>query len=128
MFSKLFKFLFVVSIVVLLLGAGAYFILNQPIPPSKSGPKAEELTQKMLKAINYTNYKKVRYLEWTFKGKHHYKWDKLKGHVIVKWEDVEVQLNLNNYSKSERSEEHTSELQSRENLVCRLLLEKKDIS
>src|SRR5690606_42149500 len=33
------------------------------------------------------------------------------------------------YSRStlhERSEEHTSELQSRENLVCRLLLEKKN--
>src|SRR5690606_39807241 len=28
-------------------------------------------------------------------------------------------------SKANRSEEHTSELQSRENLVCRLLLEKK---
>src|SRR5690606_39692714 len=28
-------------------------------------------------------------------------------------------------SDEERSEEHTSELQSRENLVCRLLLEKK---
>src|SRR5690606_41499352 len=28
-------------------------------------------------------------------------------------------------SKRARSEEHTSELQSRENLVCRLLLEKK---
>src|SRR5690606_42058254 len=28
-------------------------------------------------------------------------------------------------SASNRSEEHTSELQSRENLVCRLLLEKK---
>src|SRR5690606_41428313 len=28
-------------------------------------------------------------------------------------------------SSRERSEEHTSELQSRENLVCRLLLEKK---
>src|SRR5436309_14304137 len=28
-------------------------------------------------------------------------------------------------SSSVRSEEHTSELQSRENLVCRLLLEKK---
>src|SRR5690606_39576463 len=27
--------------------------------------------------------------------------------------------------REERSEEHTSELQSRENLVCRLLLEKK---
>src|SRR5690606_41992544 len=29
-------------------------------------------------------------------------------------------------SRSGRSEEHTSELQSRENLVCRLLLEKKN--
>src|SRR5690606_41042805 len=28
---------------------------------------------------------------------------------------------------ADRSEEHTSELQSRENLVCRLLLEKKKI-
>src|SRR5436309_8118910 len=33
-----------------------------------------------------------------------------------------------NYTKAvKRSEEHTSELQSRENLVCRLLLEKKKI-
>src|SRR5436309_6025732 len=39
-------------------------------------------------------------------------------HVLV--------LNLNFIVISEiRSEEHTSELQSRENLVCRLLLEKK---
>src|SRR2546430_5995394 len=29
--------------------------------------------------------------------------------------------------KTERSEEHTSELQSQSNLVCRLLLEKKNI-
>src|SRR5436309_10026491 len=30
-------------------------------------------------------------------------------------------------TRSRRSEEHTSELQSRENLVCRLLLEKKKL-
>src|SRR5690606_40611015 len=30
-------------------------------------------------------------------------------------------------ARAARSEEHTSELQSRENLVCRLLLEKKNI-
>src|SRR2546430_4111456 len=30
------------------------------------------------------------------------------------------------YSPSSRSEEHTSELQSQSNLVCRLLLEKKN--
>src|SRR5690606_39560466 len=33
--------------------------------------------------------------------------------------------NFDNLSIGNRSEEHTSELQSRENLVCRLLIEKK---
>src|SRR5436309_3733995 len=32
------------------------------------------------------------------------------------------------HGRHRRSEEHTSELQSRENLVCRLLLEKKKVS
>src|SRR5690606_41824389 len=36
-----------------------------------------------------------------------------------------VGLDANYESEIVRSEEHTSELQSRENLVCRLLLEKK---
>src|SRR5690606_41947162 len=39
-------------------------------------------------------------------------------------------ISLDNYfilGDQARSEEHTSELQSRENLVCRLLLEKKNI-
>src|SRR5690606_40454708 len=34
-------------------------------------------------------------------------------------------LVVNRFAEGLRSEEHTSELQSRENLVCRLLLEKK---
>src|SRR5690606_40379511 len=37
-----------------------------------------------------------------------------------------VKLRDRSLSKFGRSEEHTSELQSRENLVCRLLLEKKN--
>src|SRR5690606_39631484 len=34
--------------------------------------------------------------------------------------------NVTRFYREPRSEEHTSELQSRENLVCRLLLEKKE--
>src|SRR2546427_2290119 len=34
-------------------------------------------------------------------------------------------LSLQYHNKKDRSEEHTSELQSQSNLVCRLLLEKK---
>src|SRR5690606_41323599 len=43
-------------------------------------------------------------------------------------EEIRAYLNKNEDDKKTRvfrSEEHTSELQSRENLVCRLLLEKK---
>src|SRR5690606_39773919 len=46
----------------------------------------------------------------------------LVGSIIIKAYNGDVEV----YSQRlNRSEEHTSELQSRENLVCRLLLEKK---
>src|SRR2546430_9065474 len=40
-------------------------------------------------------------------------------------EDPEDQQDTRPHDGDERSEEHTSELQSQSNLVCRLLLEKK---
>src|SRR5688572_32292081 len=42
-------------------------------------------------------------------------------------DDVGKPLRDNTVTLFERSEEHTSELQSQSNLVCRLLLEKKKI-
>ena len=39
--------------------------------------------------------------------------------------EIEEIIVIGELSRSARSEEHTSELQSRTNLVCRLLLEKK---
>src|SRR5699024_12301415 len=41
------------------------------------------------------------------------------------WESVEGKPDVLIYKEGERSEEHTSELQSRFDLVCRLLLEEK---
>src|SRR5690606_40471066 len=49
--------------------------------------------------------------------------------VFIQWLGLyTVFLPLANHQAPGRSEEHTSELQSRENLVCRLLLEKKNKS
>src|SRR5690606_40613782 len=50
--------------------------------------------------------------------------------IVREYEAVEIVVGLPRTLRGEkgnaaRSEEHTSELQSRENLVCRLLLEKK---
>src|SRR2546427_9351532 len=42
-------------------------------------------------------------------------------------EELHVGMGYARLAREERSEEHTSELQSQSNLVCRLLLEKKKI-
>src|SRR3712207_8288148 len=52
----------------------------------------------------------------------------LIGHSVIEYGVLESLLqrtNLTGRSQMERPEEHTSELQSRQYLVCRLLLEKK---
>src|SRR5690606_40447062 len=46
--------------------------------------------------------------------------------VAVVAVELAARLRLPEVALGARSEEHTSELQSRENLVCRLLLEKKN--
>src|SRR5690606_41037655 len=43
----------------------------------------------------------------------------------VSWSEIVARAGGDGRDGQDRSEEHTSELQSRENLVCRLLLEKK---
>src|SRR5690606_40973893 len=49
-----------------------------------------------------------------------------KGRELTSWPSLRTDLeNAGARWNDARSEEHTSELQSRENLVCRLLLEKK---
>src|SRR5258707_11635008 len=54
--------------------------------------------------------------------------DMTLGQAALKWlldEPLVVTTLPNIYDDEQRSEEHTSELQSRQYLVCRLLLEKK---
>src|SRR5690606_39468257 len=67
--------------------------------------------------------------EWDEKTGQYYYHGFLKEQPDLNWRNKEVQEAMFNVMRfwldKGRSEEHTSELQSRENLVCRLLLEKK---
>lgn len=62
--------------------------------------KADELANKILKAIKHEAYKKTRFIEWSFAGKRHYKWDKEKHIVAVSWDTIRVNLQPNNMDKS----------------------------
>lgn len=91
-----------------------YALYDKTLPAGQSGPEAEALAQKMLRAINNEAYQNTRFLEWSFNGgAHEYKWDKLNGRVEVKWDDYAVDLNLNDTSRSYTIKEN-SELSVKE--------------
>ena len=85
----------------LLLFGFLFFKYNEDLPSGVSGENADELAYKMLHALNYEAYKNTDYLEWTFKKRRHYKWQKNKNTCDVFWKEYRVSLNLNNYEQSD---------------------------
>lgn len=77
-----------------------YFKYNEDLPVGKSGPAAEALAQNMLEALDFEAYKNTNYLEWTFKNRHHFKWQKDEGTCIVYWKEYKVDLDLKDPSES----------------------------
>lgn len=77
-----------------------YFKYNEDLPVGKSGQAAETLAQNMLESLDYEAYKNTNYLEWTFKNRHHFKWQKNEGTCVVYWKEYKVDLNLNEPSES----------------------------
>ena len=62
--------------------------------------KADQLANKILKAINHEAYKKTRYIEWSFGGRRSFKWDKEKHVVAVSWDTILVNLHPRNKENS----------------------------
>jgi len=77
-----------------------YFKYDEELPHGNQGVEAEILAVKMLDALNYEAYKKTNYIEWTFKNRHHYKWEKDKNICAVYWKDYKVILHLNDLNQS----------------------------
>ncbi|MBU2951191.1 hypothetical protein KO493_10830 [Tamlana agarivorans] len=73
-----------------------YFKYNEDLPTGVQGEAADQLAYKMLDALDYEAYKNTAYIEWTFKKRHHYKWDKSKNICEVFWKSYRVVLDLNN--------------------------------
>lgn len=64
-----------------------------------SNPKADALAHKILKKIKHEAYKKTRYIEWSFRGRRSYKWDKQKN--IVELNGInKIILSLDNMTDS----------------------------
>lgn len=77
-----------------------YFKYNEKLPKGKQGVEADSLAIKMLNALDYQSYKETDYIEFTFKGRHHYKWQKSENTCVVEWSHFKVELDLNNTKNS----------------------------
>src|SRR3712207_6958323 len=76
----------------------------------RSSPLTELASQSDRKELRMTLFERLDAVQE--------RWNVLRHPFYTRWERGEL-------TRDERSEEHTSELQSRQYLVCRLLLEKK---
>lgn len=77
-----------------------YLKYNEDLPTGVKGEQADALANKMLDALNHEAYDATNYLEWTFKNRHHYKWQKDKNICDVYWKDFKVKVHLNDTIKS----------------------------
>lgn len=83
-------------------------------------PKADKIANTMLKAIKHEAYKETRFIEWGYKGKRFYKWDKQQHIVDIRWNDARVVLHPNELSKS-TAYLNDKEIPFNKNLVSRAL-------
>lgn len=90
--KKLFR---VLSIVLLLLIACIfifYLIKNERLPEGQRGPRADEMATKMMEALNKMAWDSTEHVKWTFKEIHHYDWNRIEHSVIVRWDEIELEL------------------------------------
>ncbi|MFD2727772.1 hypothetical protein [Hyunsoonleella rubra] len=84
----------------LLLFGFLYFKHHQELPSGSTGEGADNLATKMLVTLNYEAFTSTDCIEWTFKNKRHYKWERTKGTCDVLWKEYKIKLNLKNHADS----------------------------
>jgi hypothetical protein len=83
-----------IILVVLLIGVVATCsYISKPLPEAQSSPKAQELADKIWDNLNKAAWDSTRYVSWSFRGEHHYKWDKEANLAEITWEGNRVLLN-----------------------------------
>ena len=88
------KKVLVALLIFLLIGVFALWFIHTPLPKGTPGPRAEALADEMLEAIGYHAWVDIPLVAWTFRGTNHYVWDKDLHVAQVKWDDLEVVLDL----------------------------------
>jgi hypothetical protein len=69
-------------------------ILRNPLPRGTPGPEADARARAMLAALGGDAWARTGAVRWTFRGSRHHLWDRLRHRARVRWDDVEVLVDL----------------------------------
>jgi hypothetical protein len=78
-------------VIILFIGAK---IASKPIPEGIEGPKAEDLTAKIEKAVNIEAWNELNWIQWSFPGGYSYVWDREREFVQISFDDKTVVQDL----------------------------------
>ena len=99
--KKIFNFIGILLLLLILVGSLFYFINNEPLPEGKKGKAADALAIKMLKALDGNAFENTEILKWSFRNKHFYTWNKQENIVHISWAQYKVTLHTKQPEKSE---------------------------
>jgi hypothetical protein len=91
--KKILKITGSIILILIISIVGYLYFTNKPLPIGQQGIKAEELTDKIQAAINQKAWDTTAAVSFSFRGNHHYLWDKKRNLVQVKWDDKKVLYN-----------------------------------
>lgn len=94
--KKLLKWALMGIGILVAIGTISVLFLSQKYPEGNSPAKADALAGKMMEALDKDGWDSLKYLSWNFADRQSYIWDKQGNKAIVKWDDVEVLINLDN--------------------------------
>jgi hypothetical protein len=91
--KKTFKIIGTIILVLIIALVAFLYFTSKPLPEGQQGIKAEALTDKIQTAINQKAWDSTTAVSFSFRGDHHYLWDKKRNLVQVKWDDKKVLYN-----------------------------------
>lgn len=89
------KILIGLALVLVALAGGLFLFVrlaSESLPRGQEGRLAEELTDKMFDAVGKEAWDSTAFAMWSFRGTHHYVWNKTENFVRIQWDQNTVYL------------------------------------
>ena len=90
--KKIVKFLGIALLTMVLFFFIFYLIKNEKLPEGIASAEADQMAMDMMTVLNKAAWDTTTIVSWTFRGNHHYRWNKEMDWVNAIWDDYEVIL------------------------------------